>query len=186
MRRLRPSLLALTALTAALSGVAHGVGVLQAATAVPAPPTRLGVSIAKDQLSRDLDSAGRSRSLDLREQAAQATERRIKADLATRLPPAAAAKIGAADGGDQFDSLARVYQAMKPASAAVVFEKLEMTVQMQIAKRMRDRSTAMILANMSPQAASDLSMALARKSAVGPVPAHGPAEPAAKAPGATG
>lgn len=171
MRRLRPSLLVLMALAATLSGVAHGVGVIQATTAgpVPAPATRLGVSIAKDQVAHDKDSAGRSRSLDLREQAAKATEERIKADLATRAAPPSPTKNGAVEGGEQFDSLARVYQAMKPASAAVVFEKLDMNVQMQIAKRMRDRSTALILASMSPQAATDLSMALARKSAVIPV-----------------
>ncbi|MDB5670946.1 MAG: signal peptide protein, partial [Alphaproteobacteria bacterium] len=57
----------------------------------------------------------------------------------------------------------RIYQSMKPAKAAIVFEQLAMDVQMQVAKRMRDRSTAMIMAAMTPNGAASLSMALARK-----------------------
>jgi flagellar motility protein MotE (MotC chaperone) len=52
---------------------------------------------------------------------------------------------------------------MKPAKAAVVFEKLAMDVQMKVAQRMRERSTAMILASMTPKGAAALSMALARR-----------------------
>ena len=41
--------------------------------------------------------------------------------------------------------------------------RLDMDVQMEVAQRMRDRSTALILAAMTPQGAAALSMALARK-----------------------
>jgi flagellar motility protein MotE (MotC chaperone) len=47
----------------------------------------------------------------------------------------------------------------------VVFEQLDMEVQMKVAQRMRERSTAMIMAAMTPKGAAALSMALARKSA---------------------
>jgi flagellar motility protein MotE (MotC chaperone) len=108
----------------------------------------------------------------MREQIARATEERLKAKLAEQA--AAATKTGSADAvepGEQYDSLARVYQAMKPARAAPVFEQLAMDVQMQVARRMRDRSMAMILAAMTPDAAAALSMSLARKAVVVAAPA---------------
>jgi flagellar motility protein MotE (MotC chaperone) len=64
---------------------------------------------------------------------------------------------------------------MKPAKAAVVFEQLTMDVQMKVAKKMRERSAAMIMAAMTPNGAAALSMALARNHPVqrrpGPPPA---------------
>ena len=168
MRRFgRPTLLMLTAVAATLSTVANGVGVVDAMTA--APPTRLGMALDRDAAAQDVLAGQRARVLDMREQAARATEQRLKNDLVTR---AAAARTKGADpdGGEQYDSLARIYQAMKPARAAVVFEQLDMDVQMQVARRMRDRSTGMVLAAMTPRGAAALSMALARMSAK-PAPA---------------
>lgn len=166
----RPSLLMLTAITAALSTVAHGVGVAMPSPPPVAPPpaTRLGVAIQQDLTARDRAAASRNRALDMRERVARATEQRIKADLLTRqaLPANTKTSSGgkpAAEVGDQYDDLARIYQAMKPASAALVFEQLDMDVQMAVAQRMRERSTAMILSTMTPRGAAELSMALARK-----------------------
>lgn len=166
MRVPRPRLLAVTAAAAALTVVANGVGAVTQATAPPA--TRLGVALQHDVAAQAAIAVQRNRALDLREQTARATELRLKADLAGReaAGPKPDAATEAAAAGAQYDSLARVYQAMKPARAAPVFEQLDMDVQMQVAKRMRDRATAMILAAMTPKGAADLSMALARKSAI--------------------
>lgn len=165
MHPLRPRLLVLTAIAAAFSIIANGVGAVSAATSPPT--TRLGVAIQKDVTAMEAAATQRNRALDLREAAAQATEARLKANLAERTPALgkAGSEAGAPEPDEQFDSLARVYQAMKPARAAAIFEQLDIDVQMQVAKRMRDRSTAMILAAMSPKGAATLSMALARKSA---------------------
>jgi flagellar motility protein MotE (MotC chaperone) len=167
IRRFRPRLLVLTAIAAAISIVTNAMG---AVTAASAPPTRLGVSIQKDMAAEARTAADRNRALDMREQAARATEARLKAELTEKA--AAATKAGpgvdAVEPGEQYDSLARVYQAMKPARAAAVFEQLEMDVQMQVAKRIRDRAMAAILAAMSAKGAAALSMALARKSAPAP------------------
>jgi flagellar motility protein MotE (MotC chaperone) len=161
----RPTLLMVTAAVLTSSIIANGVAMVAAATAPPtvaAPPTRLGVAITEDVTARDGAALGRKRALDLREQAALATEERLKAELAARERQTAKP---AEEAGDQFEALARIYQAMKPAKAAIVFEQLDLDVQMQVAGRMRDRATALILAAMTPRAAADLSMALARKSA---------------------
>jgi flagellar motility protein MotE (MotC chaperone) len=178
IRRLRPRLLVLTAIAATVSIVANAVGAVTAATE---PTTRLGVSIQKEIAAQTRSAADRNRGLDMREQIARATEERLKATLADQA--AAAAKTGGADAvepGEQYDSLARIYQAMKPARAAPVFEQLAMDVQMQVARRMRDRSMGMILAAMTPDGAAALSMSLARKSAVAP-PAAAPRAPTAAA-----
>lgn len=163
----KPSLLMLTAVAAALSSVAHAVGVATPAADTPAPATRLGTAIKQDIATRDQSATRRNRALAMREQAARATEERIKSELRARQE--AAASAGAAGGptaeGAQYDNLAKIYQAMKPAKAALVFEQLDMDVQMKVAGRMRERTTAMILAAMTPKGAADLSMSLANKQA---------------------
>ena len=175
----RPSLLLLTAAASALAVVANAA-TLAGGTQEAAPKTRLGSSIEQDLNDRDAAAAKRKRGLDLREQAAKAAEARLKAGLEAQKQDQVAAAPGAANGAPaeapeaQFDELARIYQAMKPKAAAVVFEQLDMEVQMKVAQRMRERSTAMVMAAMTPKGAAALSMALARKSAGRPAaPAAG-------------
>lgn len=171
----RPSLLLMTAAAAAL-GVVANAAALATGPQDSAAKTRLGTSIEQDLSERDAAAARRKRGLDLREQATKAAEARLQADLeARKKQEAAAAAAGpsseALPAEAQYDELARIYQAMKPKAAAVVFEQLDMEVQMKVAQRMRERSTAMILAAMTPRGAAALSMALARRSAARPVAA---------------
>ena len=156
----RPSLLVLLAGAAGLAAIGHGAAISAAAE----PETRLGASIQQSAVDRDKAAARRQRALDLREQAAQATEARLQAAV----PPAGAGPQRPGAGGaeaeveDQYDELARIYQSMKPAKAALVFEQLAMDVQMKVAKKMRERSAAMLMASMTPNGAAALTMALAR------------------------
>lgn len=168
----RPSLLLMTAAASALAVVANATTIASTATQSNAPKTRLGNSIDQDMSQRDAEAARRKRGLDLREQATKAAQARLEADLAARQKETEAATApGATANGvtepadGQFDELARIYQAMKPKAAAVVFEQLDMEVQMKVAQRMRERSTALVMAAMTPKGAAALSMALARKSA---------------------
>ena len=169
----RPSLLLMTAAASALAVVANAASIAAPGEQAQASKTRLGNSIEQDLNARDAAAARRQRALDLREQAAKAAEARLQADLQARQQQAAAAApapgAGPAEAPEaQFDELARIYQAMKPKAAAVVFEQLDMEVQMKVAQRMRERSTAMIMAAMTPKGAAALSMALARRSAARP------------------
>ena len=178
----RPSLLLLTAATAMVSMVTHAVSLAAPASEQEQPTTRLGVAIKKDLATRDQSSVRRNRALDLREQVTRAAETRIKADLLARQKQADASAASKPDGptaaeGKQYDDLARIYQAMKPAKAALVFEQLDMDVQMKVAQRMRGRSTAMILAAMTPGGAADLSMSLARKTPKIKEPVSSPSVP---------
>jgi flagellar motility protein MotE (MotC chaperone) len=171
----------MTAFSAAVAVVGNTVGLAATVTegaAAEAPTSRLGAAIAADISERDKAAARRNRALDMREQAAQAAESRLRA-AAPAAGTAGAAPAGEAPaaGPDQYDDLARIYQVMKPAAAAVVLEQLDLDVQMRVAQKMRERSTAMILAAMTPKGAAALTMAMARRRAATPAPALAAAAP---------
>jgi flagellar motility protein MotE (MotC chaperone) len=150
------------AAVAGISAIANAM-----ASAAPSPaepePTRLGTSIQQSMRERDQALAGQKRALDLREQAQRAAEQRLQTDLQATQGTNAGLGGGPAT---VYDELARIYQTMKPAKAAPIFERLELDVQLQVARRMRERSTALMLAAMSPDAAVELSMALAGRQVV--------------------
>ncbi len=166
----QPSLLMLTAAAAALSTVAHGLN-SSAYTAQESPPTRLGSAIQSEMSERKKTAAERARALDLREQALKASEKRLQNLLRNQQeqkqqqPPAPkpAEPARLAKEAETYDQLARIYQSMKPKQAAIVFERLHIDVQIAVARQMRERSTAQILAAMTPAGAARLSMALAGK-----------------------
>ncbi len=161
--KMRISLLTLTTGMAGIAAVGNAVAV--ASPAEPTPDSRLGLSVQQDMAVRDRQSASRQQAMDLREQAVRASAARIKAELeASRAAPPAGPQGGSTDTThDTFSDLASIYQAMKPAKAAVVFEQLDLDVQVKVARKMRERSTGMILAGMSPKGAARLTMALARE-----------------------
>lgn len=155
--RFRPSLLLLAG-AAGLSAVANAV------SQPPEQKSRFGVSIQDDMAAADRAAASRKRQLDLQEQAARAAGQRLKAAVP---PPAAVAATAptAEEKTDEqrYEDLARIYQAMKPKAAAAVFEQLTLDVQVKVAERMRERSTALIMAAMTPKAAATLTMAMAKR-----------------------
>jgi flagellar motility protein MotE (MotC chaperone) len=158
----RSILLPLLATAATLSIVTHA---LEAAEAPP--PTRLASAIREEVAARDKALADRARAIELRERAARAIEQRMVVAPAPEGAAAPASGRTAAGGQapEPYESLATIYQAMKPAKAAAVLERLELPVQVEITSRMRERSAALIMAQMQPDAAATLSMALARKPA---------------------
>jgi flagellar motility protein MotE (MotC chaperone) len=184
--RRRPSLLLMTATMAGAAAVAN---VVAAASPAPQGKTRLGVAIERSMRDRDQALDKRNRALDLREQAARAAEQRLHNDVKAEAEEAAAASPGSAGVKTQqdavFGNLARIYQTMRPNKAAPIFENLALDVQVQVAKRMRERQIALIMSQMSPEAAVDLSMALAgRKVETAPPPRASAAKPRAERPDA--
>ncbi|WP_395328438.1 magnesium transporter [Novosphingobium sp. BL-8H] len=148
---------------------------------------RLGASLQDALGKRDRDAAAERRKLEMREQAVRAGETRLAGQLQGQqgqqgqADPAAQARPGQ-PGADQpdvpYDTLAQIYQRMKPQRAAPIFEKLDLEVQAQVARRMRDSVTAQIMSYMTPSAAVELSMSLAGRKVVRgrpPAPAPGPA-----------
>ncbi len=103
--------------------------------------------------------------MELRERLLEASEKRIDAKLADlkasefRSGKASSARQVAVN--EQFASIVRVYESMKPKDAARIYEKLDMTVQLAVATRMKERNMAAIMAEMSPEAARNLTMEMA-------------------------
>jgi flagellar motility protein MotE (MotC chaperone) len=157
----RPPLLILTALVAGISAVAGAV-----AQGDPAEG-RFGTGIRQQLSERDRAAAARARQLDLREQAAKAAEKRMAGAAPAAAPATPATPTPPPEPepseGERLEDLAKIYQAMKPKSAAPIFEQLTLEVQVKVASRMRDRSAAAIMAAMTPKAAAMLSMAIAKR-----------------------
>lgn len=173
MKPLHSPLLTMTLAAAGLSLAVQIGGAIAAGTTSPsAPQSRMGAMIGDEMARQQARDQANARAADLREQAARAAQARLDAALKAQqasAPPAApgsqapgAGATGATAGAtDPFDTLARIYQAMKPAKAAPVFEQLDLDVQYRVARKMRERSAALLMAAMSPQGAARLSMALA-------------------------
>lgn len=170
---MRVPILLLTAAAATLGAVANGVDAAVAVGESAVPKTRLGNQIEGELNDVKRKEAERRRALDLREQALKAARMRLerqqaeaKAAAAPAAAPGAAGDAAAAGTPTaeekRYSDLARIFQSMKPAKAAPVFEKLSADVQFQVAQRMRDRNAALMMQAMSPEAAAALGMALAR------------------------
>lgn len=180
-------LLHLTAVSALGATVALGTAIAGEAM----PTSRLGASIRDNLADRDRAAAEQKRRAQLQQQAIQAAETRLREQLAAAKPQAGAPGVGApgAAAGEQADeainNLARIYQAMKPAKAAVVMEKLTIDMQVKISRQIRERSMGLIMGAMSSDGAAKLSAALANNGKLPPgFGAPAPAQAAAAAPSA--
>lgn len=181
-------------------GVAGAAAVANAmALAAPDPAAgngssgRLGASLQDALGKRDRDAAAERRKLEMREQAVRAGETRLAGQLQGQQQQQQADQGAPAQGrpgqpgADQpevpYDTLAQIYQRMKPQRAAPIFEKLDLEVQAQVARRMRDSVTAQIMSYMTPSAAVELSMSLAGRKVVR-MPSRTPSAPSRSGAGA--
>ncbi len=64
---------------------------------------------------------------------------------------------------DQYTSLVKIYESMKPKDAARIFEEMDLAVLMPVVERMKERKTAPILAKMSPVKATAIITQLAQR-----------------------
>lgn len=181
---------ALTRPTRLLLGVAAAAAVANAIALAAAPgvavadnTSRLGISLQDATAQRDQGAVAQRRKLEMREQAVRASEARLAGQVKQQQQAEAAAKPVGATGANgaagpqlPYDNLARIYQTMKPNRAGPIFEKLDIEVQKEVATRMRERATAQIMANMSPGAAVELSMALAGRKVIRSAAASGGAQ----------
>ena len=173
------------------------------ATATPvAPPVSAGFAqtkgeaqVLEDLAERRAALDARERDLAMREQLMGVTEKRVAErvaelkDLETRLNALLAQRDEQEEV--QLASLVKTYEAMKPADAAKIFNKLDRTVLLNVASRMKPAKIGAVLAAMDPARAQDLTVMLAKRmsvtkpvAAVAPaaVPAPVPAPAAAEAP----
>lgn len=114
---------------------------------------------------RDLDK--RAQDMDQREALLQASEKRIDAKIAEmqKMRKDIETLLGQAGGqqGEQLKSLVKIYENMKPAQAAKVFEQLDMNVLLAVINEMKEAKAAPIMAAMDPQKAKAVTTELIRR-----------------------
>lgn len=59
-------------------------------------------------------------------------------------------------------SLVKIYEAMKPKDAALIFQELDMETLLLVAERMKERKLAPIMAKMNPARATEITVELSR------------------------
>ncbi|MBL8779344.1 MAG: hypothetical protein JNL06_00250 [Alphaproteobacteria bacterium] len=130
----------------------------------------------------------REHDLTMREQLIGVTEKRVEErlaelkDLETRLNAMLAKRDEAEE--EQMASLVKTYESMKPADAARVFNKLDRSVLLSVASRMKPQKIGAVMAAMDASKAQDLTVMMAlrlnlqRQRAAEPAPVAQP-QPAA-------
>ena len=109
----------------------------------------------------------RAREIDIRENLLKAAEKRIESRVeemkATESRISAASEQKAEAESARFKSIVTMYESMKPKDAAKVFDRLEMSVLIEIASQIAPRKMSDILGLMQPESAERLTVELARR-----------------------
>lgn len=120
-----------------------------------------GLSRRREELER------RGGDLDQREALLKAAEQRIEAKVQElkQLQTSMEALIRRYDDDEEArkKSLVKIFETMKPAEAARIFEQMDMPVLLDIIERMKERNAAPVLAQMHPARAKQVTAELARR-----------------------
>lgn len=120
-----------------------------------------GLARRREELER------RNADLDQREALLKAAEQRIEAKVQElkQLQGAMEALIRKYD--DEEDarkkSLVKIFETMKPAEAARIFEQMDLPILLDIVERMKERNAAPVLAQMHPARAKQVTAEIARR-----------------------
>jgi len=144
----------------------------------PAPPRAAQASISDDSSQSAMDLvkqlSTRREALDQREQeigsrealtkvAEQRIDQKIKEMETLRTQLQGMVNQLSATQQQQIENLVKIYETMKPKEAARILETLELPVLLGVVERMKPQRTAVIMAEMNPQKAKDLTVALTRQ-----------------------
>lgn len=114
---------------------------------------------------QELDT--RQRELDMRENLLRATERRMEQranelrELETRISGLEQRRDEAEQA--RFRGVVSMYESMRPKDAARIFDSLDMSVLIEVARAMRPPKLADVIAQMQPEPAKRLTTELARR-----------------------
>lgn len=132
----------------------------------PGPVVSPGERAVLERLQqRREEIEARARELDMRENLVKAEEKRVEArsdelkQHGARNGPAGS-EAGGVDS-KRFKNLVTMYETMKAKDAAKIFNRLELGVLVQVSTKINPRAMAEILAQMSPEVAEKLTIALA-------------------------
>lgn len=115
----------------------------------------------RDQLDQKL------REVDTREALIKVAEQRVdqKIKEMEALRTQLQAMVNQANAGQQaqLDNLVKIYETMKAKEAAKIFEQLEMPTLLGVIERMKPARVAVIMAEMAPDKAKEITVALTKK-----------------------
>jgi flagellar motility protein MotE (MotC chaperone) len=142
----------------------EGIVVPDSGAALPSGAER-AILERLQQRREELDA--RARELDIRESMVKAAEQRIDAHLAEIKEVEARIKTETVQKNDaeagRLKGLVTMYESMKPRDAAKIFDGLDMEVLIKVASQINPRAMADIMAQMTPEMAERLTVALASK-----------------------
>ncbi|WP_404326770.1 MotE family protein [Aerophototrophica crusticola] len=135
-------------------------------------PTELELLQRLQERREQLDQRGRE--LDQREAMLAAAEQRFDQKIAElqklRGEIQGLLRQVSEEQATQLDSLVKIYEAMKPADAAKIFNDLDNTVLLNVISRMKEGKTAPILAAMESKRAQQVTILLAERKKLPAVP----------------
>ena len=113
----------------------------------------------------------RAREIEIRESLLKAAEKRIESKVEEMKALEGKAATAAGQRNEQeaarFKGIITMYEGMKPKDAAKVFDRLEMSVLIEIASQIAPRKMSDIMGVMQPEAAERLTVELARRASGG-------------------
>lgn len=117
--------------------------------------------------SRRQELDQRAREIEIRESLLKAAEKRIETKVEEMKALEGKAATAAGQRSEQeaarFKGIITMYESMKPKDAAKVFDRLEMSVLIEIAAQIAPRKMSDIMGLMQPEAAERLTVELARR-----------------------
>lgn len=119
------------------------------------------LAVERDRLQRESEAVLALQSTYEVEAKLQVEREEKIAEMIADLSKAQAAYNSSSDA--QAAKLSKVYEAMKPASAAPILASLDMDTVLQILANMKDRQAAKILSNMNPGLAAEISTRMSAK-----------------------
>ena len=129
-------------------------------------PTERAVLERLQERRQELEA--RAREVDIRESLLKAAEKRIETKVdemkgvETRITAAQQQKEEADNA--RFKSIVTMYENMKPKDAGRIFDRLDMSVLIEVASRVKPQKMSEILAQMGAEQAEKLTVELARRS----------------------
>jgi flagellar motility protein MotE (MotC chaperone) len=142
---------------------------VQTASATPAPDMPAMLKALQD---REAQISAREAYIDRRMHTLAVAEQRIREqmDALNQAESKLAATLSLADNATEQDvaRLTEVYQRMKPADAAAIFQTMDIQFAAGFLSRMRPESSAAIMANLPAELAYSISVVMAGRNAAAP------------------
>jgi len=144
-----------------------------------APPKSAGdmspseMELVKQLAGRREELDKRSRELDMYEARLSVAEKRVdqKMKEMETLRAQLQAMVNQLNAAQQaqIENLVKIYETMKPKEAARIFETLELPVLLGVVQKMKPQRTAAVMAEMAPEKAKEITVALTRQDQLPPI-----------------